>query len=106
MPNINEKAVTSWFRHIKSSAATALITPLVLASVKEFQKQGFTIGFNLPTAIVLGISVAIGTITVVGGILLKKRPDLSKQITALENKAVAELKTIATQEIATQTPAK
>lgn len=100
MPQVNEKVVTSWFRHMKSSAATALITPLVLSSVKEFQAQGFKIGFNQPTAIVLGISVAIGTVTVLGGVLLKKRPDLAKEVSLVEDKALAELKSLAAQQIA------
>ena len=96
---LNEKAVTSWFRHAKSSAATAVIVPLVLNTVGEFKKQGFVIGFNLPTAIVLGLAVAIALVTVLGGVVLKKRPDLSKEVTFIETKTLDELKVLAAKAI-------
>ena len=99
MLKVNEKVVTSWFRHAKSSAATAVIVPLVLSTVKEFQKQGFVIGFNTPTFIVLGIAVGIALVTVIGGLALKKRPDLSSEVTLIDTKALEELKALAAKQI-------
>ena len=99
MFKINPKALASFVRHFKSSAVVGLVVPVVLTTVKGFQSQGFKLGFNTSTLIVLGISVAVALVTVGGGILMKKRPDLAPEITFVEKKALDELNTLASAQI-------
>ena len=99
MLKINPKAFASFVRHLKSSAVMGLLAPLVLATVKQFQTQGFKLGFNVPTVVVLGLAVLVAGVTVGGGILLKKRPDLAPEITFVEKKVLDELNVLASTQI-------
>lgn len=97
---VNAKSLTSTIRHFKSSAVTGLLVASLSTTLGVFTKAGFKLGFNLPTAIVLGVAIAIAVLTVAGGILLKKRPDLASEVAFAEKEAFSALNKVATTQIA------
>ena len=100
MVKINEKALASTIRHFKGNAVVGAIVALAITTVKTFVAEGFKIGFNLPTLFVLGVALAVAVVTVGTGLLLKKRPDLKPELELVDSKVLAELKTLANQQIA------